>query len=80
MSGELLQQLATKIDETIETIEIMKMRIEELEELNLQLQKNNNLLREKQSTWEESLKSMLSKVNNVEYFIDNQSLADCEIK
>lgn len=67
MSGQLLEQLESKIDETIETIEIMRLQIEELEEKNLKLQDDNNVLKDKYTAWEKTLYSMLNKLNNLEY-------------
>lgn len=72
MSAQLLEQLEAKIDETIETIEILRLQIEELEEKNLQLQDDNNVLRDKYTAWEKTLSSMLNKLNNLEYSSSTQ--------
>lgn len=67
MSSQLLEQLEKKINETIETIEIMRLQIEELEEKNLKLQDDNNVLKDKHTAWEKTLSSMLDKLSNLEY-------------
>ncbi len=72
MSSQLLQQLEAKVDETVETIEIMRLQIEELEEKNIKLQDDNNVLKDKHETWEKTLHSMLNKLNNVEHTMQDQ--------
>ena len=66
MSNQLLQQLEIKVDQAVESIEIMRLQIEELEEKNTALQKDNNILKDKQETWEKTLHSMLNKLNSVD--------------
>ncbi len=73
MSSQLLEQLEAKVDETVETIEIMRLQIEELEEKNIKLQDDNNVLKDKHEVWEKTLYSMLKKLNNVEHAVqDNE--------
>ena len=71
MSSQLLEQLEAKIDETVETIEIMRLQIEELEEKNIKLQDDNNVLKDKHEVWERTLHSMLNKLNSVENVAQN---------
>ncbi len=77
MSGQLLEQLESKIDETIETIEIMRLQIEELEEKNLKLEDDNNVLKDKYTAWEKTLYSMLNKLNNLEYVVQEKDKESC---
>ena len=77
MSCELLDQLEAKINETIETIEIMRLQIEELETNNLELQENNNILKAKQADWEKNLQSILSKLNSLNSEIKEKDLESC---
>lgn len=71
MSSQLLEQLEAKIDETVETIEILRLQIEELEEKNIKLQDDNNVLKDKHEAWERTLHSMLNKLNSVENVAQN---------
>ena len=66
MSNQLLEQLEAKIDETVETIEILRLQIEELEEKNTKLQDENQVLKDKHLAWEQTLNSMLSKLRSLE--------------
>ena len=65
MSNHLLEKLETKIDEVIETIEILRFQIEELEEKNTILQEENNNLLSRQSQWEQGLTTLLNKLDEV---------------
>ena len=66
MSSQLLEQLEAKVDETVETIEILRLQIEELEEKNTSLQDENNVLKDKHDAWEKTLHSMLEKLGSLE--------------
>jgi cell division protein ZapB len=66
MSSQLLEQLEVKVDETVETIEILRLQIEELEEKNTSLQDENNVLKDKHDSWEKTLHSMLEKLGSLE--------------
>lgn len=63
MSSELLEKLEGKIDSTIETIELLRLQIEELEERNTILHTENAELKSKYTTWENNLSSMLQKLD-----------------
>jgi len=65
MSNELLQKLEHKIESAIESIEMLKLHIEELEEKNSKLANENLLLKNKQAAWEKNLNSMLDKLSNI---------------
>ena len=68
MSNELLQKLERKIENAVETIELLKLQIEELEEKNATLANENNNLKDKQISWEKNLNTMLDKLSNVSDF------------
>jgi cell division protein ZapB len=65
MSNELLQKLERKIENAIESIELLKLQIEELEEKNSKLANENLSLKNKQATWEKNLNSMLDKLSSI---------------
>lgn len=65
MSNELLQKLESKIQNAVETIELLKMQIEELEEKNVKIMNENASLRNKQASWEKNLNVMLDKLSSV---------------
>ena len=65
MSMHLLEQLEAKIDDVIETIEIMRLQIEELEAKNASLHTENTAFRNRQSLWEQGLTSLLGKLEDV---------------
>lgn len=66
MSVELLQKLEHKINFVLETIELMAMQIEELEEKNSHLREECTNLKSKQSSWEKNLTIMLDKLDSVD--------------
>lgn len=65
MSNPLLAQLENKIDDVIETIEIMRLQIEELEEKNAILESENTTFKSRQLEWEQSLTTLLNKLDDV---------------
>ncbi len=66
MSNELLQKLEDKIDNVLETIELLRMQHEELEDKYEKLLNENTLIKNKQATWEQNLTNMLEKLDAVE--------------
>lgn len=66
MAGELLQKLEDKIDNVLETIELLRLQNDELEEKYSKLLNENNLLKNKHSAWEENLTTMLEKLDAIE--------------
>lgn len=66
MSSELLFKLEEKIDNAIETIELLRLEMKEAEERNNALMKENATLKSKQSTWEQNLGMMLQKLDAVD--------------
>lgn len=64
MSNHLLEQLEEKINSAIEAIELLRIQVEELEEKNQGLQKENTTLKGRQTEWEHSLTSLLGKLDS----------------
>ena len=65
MSNALLLQLEVKLDDMIETLEILRLQVSDLEEKNEALQTENALLKTRQSQWEQGLSSLLNKLEHV---------------
>jgi cell division protein ZapB len=63
MSIQLLEQLEEKVDKAIEVIELLRLQVEELEEKKLALQNENTGLKSRQTQWEHSLASLLTKLD-----------------
>lgn len=66
MSSELLQRLEDKIDNALETIELLRLQSEELEEKYSKLLNENTALKNKQAAWEQNLTNMLEKLDAIE--------------
>ncbi len=66
MSNELLQKLEDKIDNALETIELLRLQNEELEEKYGKLLNENNTLKNKHAAWEQNLSNMLEKLDAIE--------------
>lgn len=66
MSSELLQKLEDKIDNAIETIELLRLQTEELEDKHARLLSDNAALKNKQVAWEQNLSTMLEKLDAIE--------------
>ncbi|HEV2523735.1 MAG TPA: cell division protein ZapB [Gammaproteobacteria bacterium] len=65
MSNALLLQLEVKLDDMIETLEILRLQVSDLEEKNDAIQTENALLKTRQSQWEHGLSSLLNKLDHV---------------
>ncbi|MFZ7234699.1 cell division protein ZapB [Avibacterium avium] len=72
MSLEILDQLETKIKQAVETIELLQLEVEELKEKNSQAQQQNESLRNENEqlksehqNWQERLRSLLGRIDNV---------------
>ncbi len=65
MSNILLENLESKIDDLLESMELLKLQIEELEQLNAQLQQDNNTLKGHQSQWTQGLQTLIHKLETV---------------
>lgn len=66
MSIELLQKLEDKIDNALETIELLRLQNDELEEKYAKLLNENNTLKNKHAAWEQNLTTMLEKLDAIE--------------
>lgn len=72
MSLEILNQLEEKIKQAVETIQLLQLEIDELKEKNNQSQQANDALRSENEqlksehqNWQERLRSLLGKIDNV---------------
>ena len=66
MSDVILQQLEDKIDSLIETTELLRLQIEELETKNSSLVAEGSKLKNKQNSWEKNLSQMIQKLDIIE--------------
>ena len=62
MATTLLEKLEEKIDVSIETIELLRLQVEEAEEKIIKLEEKNHLLKNRQTEWEQNLAQMLQKL------------------
>lgn len=79
MSFEVLEQLESKIQQAVDTITLLQMEVDELKEKNdnltqqieaeasqkQQLIDENRSLKGEQGAWQERLRTMLNKMENV---------------
>lgn len=66
MATELLQKLEDRIDNVLETIELLRLQNDELEEKYAKLLNENTLLKNKHTAWEQNLTTMLEKLDAIE--------------
>lgn len=66
MSNPIFQKLEEKIDLAMETIELLRLQLEEFDEKNQTLQAENTSLKTRQSQWENSLSSLLRKLEGAD--------------
>jgi FtsZ-binding cell division protein ZapB len=64
MSNHLLVQLEVKIDDMIETLEILRLQVSDLEEKNNALHTENAALKARQFQWEQGLTTLLNKLED----------------
>lgn len=62
----MLQKLEDKIDNALETIELLRLQNDELEDKYSKLLNENNALKNKQAAWEQNLTTMLEKLDAIE--------------
>lgn len=65
MSNQLFVQLEVKIDDMIETLEILRLQVSDLEEKNQILHTENTTLKGRQSEYEQGLTSLMRKLDHV---------------
>lgn len=80
MSSELLQKLEDKIDNAVETIELLRLQNEELEEKNSRLNNENTALKNKQAAWEQNLANMLEKLDAIEPKEQRQNVSSMAVE
>ena len=61
---ELLEKLDVKVEGTLETIELMKIQIEDLEEKIRELTAINLELQNEKIAWEQGIGDILQKIDN----------------
>ncbi|RKF13126.1 cell division protein ZapB [Alginatibacterium sediminis] len=66
MSFEVLEKLESKIHNAVESIELLRMEIDELKEQNSQLADENGQLKQSQQAWQERLSALLGKMDDVQ--------------
>ena len=77
---KILDELENKIKNAVDTISLLNMEIEDLKQDNKklqqqcadkakQLEEENNKLRKEQSDWQEKLKLLLNKFEEVEFYL-----------
>jgi cell division protein ZapB len=62
MATTILEKLEEKIDISIETIELLRLQLEEAEEKIANLEEKNFILKNRQTEWEQNLSQMLQKL------------------
>ncbi|MEY3182410.1 MAG: Cell division protein ZapB [Pseudomonadota bacterium] len=61
-----LQKLETKINEVIETVELLHLQVDESEQANARLQQANTELKQQQNEWEQTVIGLLSKLEKLQ--------------
>ncbi|MEL4257266.1 cell division protein ZapB [Shewanella xiamenensis] len=64
MSLELLSKLETKIQATLETIELLKMELEEEKQKTSTLSEQNQQLQQELSSWNEKVTGLVGLLNS----------------
>lgn len=66
MSSPLFQQLEIKVEQALETIELLRLQLEESEERYATLEADNAALKNRQMHWENSLAALLHKLEGAD--------------
>jgi len=66
MNFDVLDKLENKVQTAVDTISLLQMELEELKEENAQLQSSNTELKSEQEAWQDRLRSLLGKMDEVE--------------
>ncbi|MDR8526157.1 MULTISPECIES: cell division protein ZapB [Shewanella] len=64
MSLELLSKLETKIQAALETIELLKMELEEEKQANTGLKEQNQQLQQELNSWNEKVTGLVGLLND----------------
>ncbi len=65
MSLEVLEQLESKVQSAVDNISLLKMELDELKEQNSKLQDENHQLRNEHVAWQERLRALLGKMDQM---------------
>lgn len=65
MSFEVLEQLEARVQSAVDGITLLKMELDELRALNQQLKEENQHLRNEHQAWQERLRSLLGKMDQM---------------
>ena len=65
MSLEVLEQLELKVQSAVDNITLLKMELDELREQNSKLQDENQQMRNEHSAWQDRLRHLLGKVDQM---------------
>lgn len=66
MSQSIFQKLEARVDAALETIELLRLQLEEQEEHNKALLVDNTALKNKQMEWEQDLATLLRKLEGAD--------------
>jgi FtsZ-binding cell division protein ZapB len=66
MSHSVFEKLEEKVDAALEAIELLRLQLEDQEELNNNLLTENAGLKTKHNAWEQELASLLRKLENAD--------------
>ena len=66
MSLEVLEQLEAKVQAAVDNIALLKMEMEELKTQNLRLKDENQQLRNDHQAWQDRLRALLGKMDQME--------------
>ena len=63
MNLELLTQLEGKVQAALETIELLKMELDDQRKVNVDLKKDNEGLSEQLEMWNDKVNGLLNRIN-----------------
>ena len=63
MNLELLSQLEGKVQAALETIELLKMELDDQRKMNVELKKDNEGLTQQLEMWNEKVNGLLNRIN-----------------
>ncbi|WP_366816599.1 cell division protein ZapB [Moritella sp.] len=66
MNFDVLDKLESKVQTAVDTITLLQMELEELKEENNQLLADNSELKSQQDAWQDRLRSLLGKMDEVQ--------------
>jgi len=66
MNFDVLDKLESKVQTAVDTISLLQMELEELKEENTELLASNSELKGQQDVWQERLRSLLGRMDEVQ--------------